>query len=106
MDTLLPAANLQSLSVATGQEGEGLTDGFLRFAEACGAQGVTAIRTVGRAAFPQMAYSWDGLIPLDLVRQRPEGHFSTIEFDAPYDEIVDTYRLFLRQGAALGLVGG
>jgi hypothetical protein len=103
---LLPAANLQSLSVAIGQEGEGLTDRFLRFAEACGAQGVTAIRTVGRAAFPQLAYSWDGLIPLDLVRQRPEGHFTTIEFDAPYDELVDTYRLFLRQGAALGLAGG
>jgi hypothetical protein len=100
---MLPAANLQSLSVAVGQVGEGLTDRFLHFADACGVRGVTAIRTVGRAAFPQLAYSWDGLIPLDLVQTRPEGHFTTIEFDAPYDEIIDTYRLFLRQGAALGL---
>jgi hypothetical protein len=100
---MLPAANLQSLSVAVGQAGAGLTDRFLHFAEACGERGVTAIRTVGRAAFPQLAYSWDGLIPLDLVRTRPEGHFTTIEFNAPYDEIVDTYRLFLHQGAAFGL---
>jgi hypothetical protein len=91
------------LSVAVGQAGEGLGDRFLHFAEACGELGVTAIRTVGRAAFPQLAYSWDGLIPLDLVKTRPEGHFSTIEFDAPYDEMVSTYRHFLRQGAALGL---
>ncbi len=100
---LLPATNLQSLSVATGKVGEGLTDRFLRFAGACGERGVTAIRTVGRAAFPQLAYSWDGLIPLDLVRQRPAGHFTTIEFDVPYDEMVDTYRLLIRQGTALGL---
>jgi hypothetical protein len=100
---LLPATNLQSLSVATGKEGRGMTERFLRFAEACGERGVTAIRTVGRAAFPQLAYSWDGLLPLDLVRQRPAGHFTTVEFDDPYDEIVNTYRLLLQHGAALGL---
>jgi hypothetical protein len=95
---LLPVANLQSLSVALGRPGQGLTPDFLRFAEACGARGVTAIRTVGRGAFPQLAYSWDGLIPLDLVRPRPAGHFTTIEFDTPYDELVATYRLFVERG--------
>jgi hypothetical protein len=98
----LPAANLQSLSVALGQPGEGLTSRTLRFAEACGARGVTAIRTVGRGAFPQLAYSWDGLIPLDLVRTRPSGYFATIEFDRPYDEILDTYRQRLQWSTALG----
>jgi hypothetical protein len=97
---LLPAHNLQSLSVAIGGPGEALTDEVLRFAEACGACGVTAIRTVGRGAFPQLAYSWDGLIPLDLIRPRPAGRFTTIEFDAPYDEIVATYRLMLQQAPA------
>jgi hypothetical protein len=100
---LLRSENLQSLSVAVGRAGEGLTARFLRFADACGAQGVTAIRTVGRGAFPQLAYSWDGLIPLDLVRRRPEGHFTTIEFDSPWDEIMGTYHTLLQRGAALGL---
>ncbi|MFC2037285.1 hypothetical protein ACFLYD_04835, partial [Chloroflexota bacterium] len=103
---LIPEANLQSLSVAVGREGQGLTDQFLCFAQACGAQGVTAIRTVGRGAFPQLAYSWDGLIPLDLVRRRPEGRFATVEFERPYDEVLETYRVLLQQGAALGLARG
>ncbi|RPI58015.1 MAG: hypothetical protein EHM56_02855, partial [Chloroflexi bacterium] len=90
---LLPAGNLQSLSVAVGREGQELTDEFLRFAAACAARGVTAIRSVGRGAFPQLAYSWDGLLPLDLLRRRPEGWFTTIEFDRPYDEMLATYRL-------------
>jgi hypothetical protein len=98
----IPPANLQSLSVALGAPGAALTGRYLRFAEACGARGVTAIRTVGRAAFPQLAYSWDGLLPLDLVRDRPPGYFTTIEFDRPYDQIIDTYRLLLsRAGGAL-----
>jgi hypothetical protein len=97
---MLAPSNLQSLSVAVGREGEGLTGAFLRFAEACGRRGVTAIRTVGRGAFPQLAYSWDGLIPLDLIRERPAGYFTTIEFDAPYDEILTTYRLMLDRGTA------
>jgi hypothetical protein len=98
---LLPAANLQSLSVAVGRAGKPLSDRFLHVATACGGRGVTAIRTVGRGAFPQLAYSWDGLLPPDLVRSRPEGHFTTIEFDAPYDEMIATYRQFLQRGAAL-----
>ena len=98
---LLPAANLQSLSVAVGRSGQGLTEEFLHFAAACGGRGITAIRTVGRGAFPQLAYSWDGLIPLDLVSQRPEGNFTTIEFEQPYDKILETYRLFLKRGMGL-----
>ena len=90
---MLPAGNLQSLSVAAGREGQGLTDEFLRLAAACAARGVTAIRTVGRGAFLQLAYSWDGLLPLDLLRSRPEGWFTTIECDRPYDEMLATYRL-------------
>jgi hypothetical protein len=89
---LISPENLQSLSVAVGRPGEGLTERFLAFATACGRRGVTAIRTVGRGAFPQLAYSWDGLVPLDFVRTRPGGHFTTIEFDAPYDQITATYR--------------
>ncbi len=96
---LLPVANLQSLSVALGRQGEGLTEAFLRFAGACGARGVTAIRTVGRGAFPQLAYSWDGFIPLDLIRPRRKGRFATIEFDAPYEEMLATYRLMLQRTA-------
>jgi len=99
--SMLPAENLQSLSVATGAEGEGLTERFLRFATACGACGVTAIRTVGRGAFPQLAYSWDGLIPLDLVAVRPRGRFTTIEFDRPYDQMLETLRLFQAEGTRL-----
>lgn len=91
---LLPPANLQSLSVAVGRAGEGLSQRFLELASACGRRGVTAIRTVGRGAFPQLAYSWDGLIPLDLVRARPAGHFTTVEFDAPYEQMLATYRAF------------
>ena len=59
----------------------------------CGACGVTAIRTIGRGAFPQLAYSWDGFLPLDLVRQRPSGHFTTIEFDTPFEQILETYQM-------------
>jgi hypothetical protein len=40
---------------------------------------VTALRRLGRASFPQLAYSWDGYLPLDLGSVRPRGHFSTVE---------------------------
>lgn len=70
---LIPAANLQSLSVALGRPGEGLSQSFLDLPTACSKCGVTAIRSVGRGAFPQLAYSWDGLVPLDLVSSRPVG---------------------------------
>jgi len=93
--SLLPTRSLQSLSVAVGRPGEGLSRRFLDFAGACGACGVTAIRVVGRGAFPQLAYSWDGLLPLDLLRRRPPGHFTTIEFDRPFDAMMETYRAFV-----------
>ena len=101
---MLPPENLQSLSVAFGEYTDRTDTGFLKFAKACARRGVTAIRSVGRGAFPQLAYSWDGLIPLDLVAERPRGYFTTIEFDDPYQEMLDTYRLFLRQAGRLGLL--
>jgi Acyl-CoA reductase (LuxC) len=77
----LPAANLQSASVAMS------APQALEFANAAGACGVTAVRSLGRAAFPQLAYSWDGLLPLDLGCLRPEGRFTTVEFDDPTAEM-------------------
>ena len=98
---MLPRESLQSLSVAMGRPGEGLTKQFLDFASACGARGITAIRVVGRGAFPQSAYSWDGLLPLDLVGRRPSGYFTTIEFDSPFEEMMQTYRAHLSRLAKI-----
>jgi hypothetical protein len=100
---MLPASNLQSLSIASGTFGSEMDERFLQFAGACGKCGVTAIRTVGRGAFPQLSYSWDGFIPLDLVCQRTAGHFTTLEFNRPYDQILETFRLMQQRGATLGL---
>ncbi len=80
----LPPRNLQSVSVAMDEAR------VLEFADAAGACGVTAIRSLGRAAFPQLAYSWDGLLPLDVSHLRPAGHFSTVEFDDLTGELVET----------------
>ena len=71
----LPPANLQSVSVAMDNER------VLEFAEAAGACGVTAVRSLGRAAFPQLAYSWDGFLPVDVGCLRSPGHFTTVELD-------------------------
>ena len=73
----LPPENLQSLSVAVSSER------VLELAEGAGQRGVTALRSLGRAAFPKMAYSWDGLLPLDLGNARPPGYFTTLETDDP-----------------------
>jgi hypothetical protein len=89
--SLLPASSLQSLSVAVGHPGEGLSRRLLEFATACAECGVTAIRAAGRGAFPRLAYSWDGFLPLDLVCGRPPGHFTTIEFDAPFEAVMESY---------------
>jgi hypothetical protein len=102
--SIVSADNLQSLSVAVGKAGEGLDERFLRFADACANRGITAIRTIGRGAFPQLAYSWDGYIPLDLIRRRPKGRFASIEFDAPFEQIMDTFDMFLRKSAEVGSV--
>jgi hypothetical protein len=64
---------------------------------------VTATRVVRRGAFPQLAYSWDGLLPLDLVRRRPAGRFTTIEFEQPFEANMDTYRSLV--GRMVSLVG-
>ncbi len=90
----LPAHMLQSLSVAIGTADRPLGERFLAFASACGDAGITAIRPAGRAAFPQLAYSWDGFLPLDLVRRRPTGHFTTIEFDDCGRAMERTYQEF------------
>lgn len=92
--SLLLPSSLQSLSVAVGRPGEGLSDRFLDFATACGARGVTAIRAAGRGAFPLLFHSWDGLLPLDLICRRPQGHFTSVEFDSPFDALLETYRAF------------
>lgn len=92
---ILPVKNLQSMSVAfssTYNINNLKYMGFLKSSARCG---ITAIRSLGRGAFPQLSYSWDGLIPLDLVAERPAGYFSTIEFDNPYQEIIDTYKRFM-----------
>ncbi len=103
---LLPRDSLQSLGVAFGRQGQGVTKEFLDFATACGRQGVTAIRPVGRGAFPRLAYSWDGLLPLDLVGTRPSGHFCTIECDSPFDDMMAAYRDVLARLAKLPAAGG
>ena len=85
---------LQSMSMAVGDpDYPGIDPRLLRYAEALGAVGVTGIRTVGRGAFPQLAYSWDGLIPLDLTVDRPKGYFTALEFDQPWTQIYETHRL-------------
>jgi len=89
--SVLPPQNLQSLSVAMGHPGETLTVEELEFLHKCALCGITAIRSVGRGAFPQLAYSWDGLIPLDLSSRREAGYFSTIEFEKPFEQIVETF---------------
>ncbi len=93
--------HLQTMSVALGippfcsppmRDREG-NSRLLRYAEALGKAGVTSIRTVGRGAFPQLAYSWDGLIPLDLMAERKSGYFTTLEFDQPWAQICETYQM-------------
>jgi len=77
----IPAANVQSLSVAVAAES------LPALAEAAGARGVTAVRSLGRAAFPGLAYFWDGLLPADCAWLRPPGHFTTIDFDDPAEDL-------------------
>jgi hypothetical protein len=98
---MISPRNLQSMSVALGSvDNPGLDPRLLRYAEAAGAAGITGIRTVGRGAFPQLAYSWDGWIPRDLTTERQKGHFTALEFDEPWAQIYETYRL-VRQAAGL-----
>ncbi len=103
---MLPRDSLQSLSVAVGRPGEGLTRQFLDFATACGTRGVTSIRIAGGGAFPRLAYSWDGLLPVDLVGRRPPGYFTTVDFDAPFDEMMQIYRTHLARLAKIPPMAG
>jgi hypothetical protein len=77
----LPPANLQSVSMAAA------AGRVLELAQEAGSCGVTALRSLGHAAFPKMAYSWDGLLPLDLGNARPEGHFTTLETEDPLTDL-------------------
>jgi hypothetical protein len=79
----LPASNLQSMSLLLDDER------LEPFAHAVGACGVTALRSLGRGAFPQLAWSWDGLLPPDVASLRPPGHFTTIEPDPPVTSILE-----------------
>jgi hypothetical protein len=91
----LPKKNLQTMSVAIdGPERDSWSPRFSKFAEAIGKRGVTGIRTIGRGPFPQLAYSWDGYIPLDLSLERNSGYFTTVQFDNNYRQIVDTFQLY------------
>jgi hypothetical protein len=98
---MVPPDSSRSLSVAMGRPGEGLTKALLDFAAACGKKGVTDIRLVGRGAFPPLAYSWDGFLPIDLVGTRPPGYFTTVAFDEPFEEMLRTYRAHLTRLAKL-----
>ncbi len=71
----IPGANLQSVSLAIDERK------ILSFAQSVGELGVTSIRSLGRAAFPQLSHSWDGYLPKDLCADRQKGYFTTIEFD-------------------------
>jgi hypothetical protein len=91
---MLPAKNLQSMSVAFTPDYDIEDPKYQNFLYATVRCGITAIRSLGRGAFPQLSYSWDGFIPLDLVAERPAGYFSTIEFDNPYQELIESYNRF------------
>jgi hypothetical protein len=96
----LPPKNLQTMSVAIdGPENQTWSPRFNRFVESIGQRGVTGIRTIGRGPFPQLAYSWDGYLPIDTAIQRPSGWFTTVEFENTAQQIIETYALFLARGA-------
>jgi hypothetical protein len=95
----IPPENLQTMSTAIdGPLLENWSNKFTEFANRLGKCGVTAIRTIGRGAFPFLAYSWDGYLPQDLSAKRQPGHFTTVEFDSNYKHIMDTYALYQKRG--------
>ncbi len=90
----LPADLLQTMGVALGDpDSDDLPPRLLHYAEALGRVGICSIRTLGRGAFPQLAYSWDGYLPLDLTVERRRGRFTALEFDQPWAQMAETYRL-------------
>jgi hypothetical protein len=101
--TWLRPENLQTMSVAIdGQAHRTWSPKFAAFVEAIGERGVTGVRTIGRGPFPQLAYSWDGFLPMDLSVSRPAGRFTSVEFENTYQEIIDTYALFQARGGFIG----
>jgi hypothetical protein len=97
----LPSENLQTMSVAIdGPEATTWSSRFTQFIEATGKRGVTGVRTLGRGPFPQLAYSWDGYLPIDLSIERPPGYFTTAEFENTFQQIVDTYQLYISLGVS------
>lgn len=99
----LPAKNLQTMIVAIdGPAHSTWSPDFTRYVEMIGKRGVTGIRTIGRGAFPQLAYSWDGYLPLDLSLERRPGYFTSVEFENTYQQILDTYQLYATR-SGLGL---
>jgi hypothetical protein len=100
----LPAKNLQTMSVAIdGPENHSWSPNFTQFVDAIGKRGVTGVRTIGRGPFPQLAYSWDGYLPLDLSLDRPPGRFTTVEFENTYHQILETYQIYASR-SGLGLM--
>jgi hypothetical protein len=98
----IPPKNLQTMTVAIdSQDYKTWSDLFTRFIEAIGERGVTGVRTVGRGPFPQLGYSWDGYLPLDLSYKRAEGRFVTVEFENTYQQILKTYEIFMNRGNLL-----
>ncbi|MBN1667110.1 MAG: hypothetical protein JW862_08470, partial [Anaerolineales bacterium] len=94
----VPPANLQTMSVAIdGPEHPTWSTRFEEFATAVGRCGVTALRAVGRSPFPQLAYSWDGYLPLDLAFERPPGWFTSVEFESNFVEISQTYQMYIER---------
>ena len=91
----------------SARPGEGLTKAVPRFRHRVRQPGRDLHphrRAGGRS--PDSAYSWDGLLPLDLVGTRPPGYFTTIEFDSPFDEMMQTYRAHLARLAKIPPVAG
>jgi hypothetical protein len=92
---MLPSRNLQTMNAAIDGPGHtSWSQRFSEFVEGVGERGVTGVRTIGRGAFPQLAYSWDGFLPLDLSMERAAGYFTTVEFENTFEQIIDTYRLY------------
>ena len=99
---MLPRHSLQSLSVAVGQAGRGADQAVPRFRR--------RLRPPGRHRHPdrgQRGVPPDWPIPgtgccpwISSAGGRP-GYFTTIEFDSPFDEMMQTYRAHLSRLAKI-----
>jgi len=100
----LPSGNLQTMSVAIDGPSETTwSSRFSAFVASLGRIGVTGIRTIGRGPFPQLAYSWDGYLPQDFCMTRPNGYFTTVEFENTYQQILDTYEYYTTRSSLGGV---